>query len=80
MDNTYVFSLIIYGVLFFGIIVGSYLWLIRKCVKEKKDKELVLISCFFIEIIEGKIYSRFIRSKIIKNFILFVDKKYNIVK
>lgn len=48
MDNAYVFSLIIYGIVFFVVMVGSYLLLNHWCVKEKRKKDLVLISCFMI--------------------------------
>ena len=48
MDNAYVFSLVIYGIVFFAIIVVSYLLLIHWCAREKRKKELALISCFMI--------------------------------
>lgn len=48
LDNAYLFSFIIYGVLFFLIIIFSYLILIHKFIKMKRNKELVIIVCFLI--------------------------------
>ena len=48
MDNAYVFSLVIYGMVFFSIMVVSYLLLNHWCAKEKRKKDLALISCFMI--------------------------------
>ena len=48
LDNAYLFSFIIYGILFFVIIVFSYLILIHKFIKMKRNKELVIIVCFLI--------------------------------
>jgi len=48
LDNAYLFSFIIYGVLFFVIIVFSYLILIHKFIKMKRNKELAIVVCFLI--------------------------------
>lgn len=48
MDNAYVFSLVIYGIVIFALILVSYVTLIHFCTKQKKSKELVLILCIVI--------------------------------
>lgn len=48
MDNAYVFSLVIYGIAFFSLIVFSYVLLIYNCIKRKRKRELALIVCIAI--------------------------------
>lgn len=48
MDNAYVFSLVIYGIIIFVLILVSYFMMIHFCIKQKKTKELVLILCIGI--------------------------------
>lgn len=48
IDNSFVFSLIIYGVVIFGLICFSYFILIHTYVKEKKNIELAIILSFLI--------------------------------
>ena len=67
MDNAYVFSLIIYGILFFIVLVSGYFMLIRLCVKTGKNKELAVIVCFLI----GGITEPFLFNTSFKNITLF---------
>lgn len=48
MDNAYVFSIVIYGIVYFAVIVISYMLLVHICAKGQKKKELALIVCFVI--------------------------------
>lgn len=48
MDNAYVFSLVIYGIIIFVLILVGYFMMIHFCIKQKKTKELVLILCIVI--------------------------------
>lgn len=48
MDNAYVFTLVIYGIVFFCLIIISYMVLAHVCVRRKRKRELVLIACFAI--------------------------------
>lgn len=48
MDNSFVFALIIYGILAFAAICILYAMLIHTYVKERKNIELAMIICFFL--------------------------------
>ena len=48
MDNSFVFALIVYGVLIFVVICALYFILIHTYVKERRNMELAIIICFFI--------------------------------
>ena len=48
MDNSFVFALIVYGVLIFVVICALYFMLIHTYVKERRNMELAIIICFFI--------------------------------
>lgn len=48
MDNSYIFSLIIYGCVLFSVMVLGYLALIHNCIKENKKEELAIIIAALI--------------------------------
>lgn len=48
MDNSYVFSFVIYGIIFFALLVIGYGGTIHECVKQKKNMELAMLVAFLI--------------------------------
>lgn len=46
MDNSYIFTLVIYGILVFALMCVGYMTTISSYVKQKKNIELAMICCF----------------------------------
>lgn len=72
LDNAYLFAFIIYGVIFFSIILVAYLLLIHKFIKNKRNKELAIIICFLI----AGITEPFMFNTSFKNLTLFFLGNY----
>lgn len=48
MDNSYLFAFMTYGVVTFIILMAAYFLLIRKCIKQRRNKELAIIVTLLI--------------------------------
>ena len=48
MDNSYIFILVTYGILIFGLMCAGYMATISSYVKQKKNIELAMICCFLV--------------------------------
>lgn len=48
MDNSYVFTLVTYGILIFVLMCAGYMATISSYVKQKKNIELAMICCFLV--------------------------------
>lgn len=81
MDNAYVFSLVIYGIAIFALIIFSHMLLICSCIKQKRKRELALILCIAIAgITEPFLFNTSFKniSLIFLGAMLFSEKQENI--
>ena len=67
LDNAYLFSFIIYGVIVFVCLALVYLIVIHRYIKEKRNKELMIFVCFLV----AGITEPFLFNTSFKNLTLF---------
>ncbi|MBR6770542.1 MAG: hypothetical protein IKM28_04780 [Lachnospiraceae bacterium] len=48
MDNSFVFAFMTYGMITFGLLMLAYFLLIRRCIREKKHREIAIIVTLLI--------------------------------
>ena len=67
LDNSYLFSFIIYGIIVFAVLVVLYMCMMKEMIVKKKNKELVLTACMLI----AGITEPFLFNSSFKNLTLF---------
>ena len=51
LDNSFLYTFVFEGVLFFGIIIGLYFYMMYRLIKEKRNLELIVTCVFFVQAI-----------------------------